>query len=74
MKKYQITALIEKEKDLYVSLCPELDIASQGKTIEEACSNLQEAVELFFESASDDELRTRLQKKVFITQLEISVG
>ena len=74
MKKYQITALIEKEKDLYVSLCPELDIASQGKTIEEACSNLQEAVELFFESASDDELRTRLHKKVFITQLEISVG
>ena len=43
----KLTALIEREGDGYVSLCPELDVASQGKTIEEARDNLREALELF---------------------------
>lgn len=43
----QLTAIIEREGDGYVSLCPELDIASQGDTIEEARVNLREALELF---------------------------
>jgi predicted RNase H-like HicB family nuclease len=43
----QLTAIIEREGDGYVGLCPELDIASQGETIEGARANLQEAVELF---------------------------
>jgi predicted RNase H-like HicB family nuclease len=51
-QKQQFTAIIEKEGDLYVSLCPELDIASQGKTVEEAKANLTDALELFFETAS----------------------
>ena len=46
---YRLSALIHKEEDIYVSLCPELDIASQGETIEEAMSNLREAVELYLE-------------------------
>jgi len=46
-KKFQFTAVIEKEGDGYVSLCPELDIASQGSSVEEASANLKEAVELF---------------------------
>lgn len=54
------TALIEKEGDWYVALCPELDIASQGKTISEARSNLKEAIELFLESASQSEIAERL--------------
>lgn len=45
--KYQFTAVIEKEGNGYVSLCPELDIASQGVTVEDAKENLKEAVELF---------------------------
>ncbi|MGI0482038.1 type II toxin-antitoxin system HicB family antitoxin [Geminocystis sp. CENA526] len=49
MKYQQLTAIIEKEGDGYVSLCPELDIASQGDSIEKARNNLQEALELFFE-------------------------
>jgi predicted RNase H-like HicB family nuclease len=56
----QFTAIIEREGDGYVSLCPELDIASQGNTVEEAENNLQEALELFFESASPEELKDRL--------------
>ena len=50
------TGIIEREGDLYVALCPELDVASQGTTVEEATSNLREAVELFLESASPEEL------------------
>jgi len=45
----QITAIIEREGNGYVSLCPQLDIASQGDTIQEARENLREALELFFE-------------------------
>jgi predicted RNase H-like HicB family nuclease len=71
---HQFTAIIEREKDEYVALCPELDIASQGNTVEEARSNLKEALELFFETASKQEVRERLHGEVFITQLEVAVG
>ncbi|NHQ60114.1 type II toxin-antitoxin system HicB family antitoxin [Chlorobium sp. BLA1] len=62
----QITAIISREDDGYVSLCPELDIASQGETIEDARENLQEALELFFETASSEEIKTRLHKEVTV--------
>jgi len=68
----KLTALIEREGDGYVSLCPELDIASQGETVEKARDNLREALELFFESASPEEIKERLRSEVFITQVEIS--
>jgi len=70
----QFTAIIEKEGDLYVSLCPELDIASQGETVEEAKANLTEALELFFETASTSEIADRIHNEVFITRLEVAVG
>jgi len=70
----KLTALIEREGDGYVSLCPELDVASQGKTVEEARDNLREALELFCESASAEELKQRLRHEVFITQVEVTVG
>ena len=57
---HQLTAIIEREGNGYVSLCPELDIASQGETIEQARENLREALELFFECASPEEVNTRL--------------
>jgi len=72
--KKLLTAIIEREGDGYVPLCPELDIASQGDTIEEARNNLREAVELFFETASPNEIQTRLHEEVYVTQMEISVG
>ena len=73
-KKHQFTAVIEREENMYVSLCPELDIASQGKTVEEARENLQEAIELFFETASKQEIRNRLHDEIFVTRLEVAVG
>lgn len=53
------TAVLEREGDLIVALCPELDIASQGKSIEEATKNLREAVELFLECADPSEISDR---------------
>lgn len=72
--KRQLTAIIEREGDGYVALCPELDIASQGDSIEGAKNNLQEAVQLFFEAASPNEIKERLHDEVFVTRLEVSVG
>jgi predicted RNase H-like HicB family nuclease len=70
----QLTAIIEREEDGYVALCPELDIASQGTTVEEARRNLIEALELFFETADPTEVAARLHNEVFVTRLEIAVG
>ncbi len=69
-----LTAIIERENGGYVALCPELDIASQGDSIEGARANLQEALELFFETASPEEIHTRLRSETYITQVEVAVG
>lgn len=74
MKKHQFTAVIEREGKGYVALCPELEVASQGESIEEARKNLQEAVELFVESASPSEIKKRLHTEVLVTRLEVAVG
>jgi predicted RNase H-like HicB family nuclease len=75
MKHLQhFTAIIEREGDGYVALCPELDIASQGDTVEGARSNLVEAIELFLETAEPSEVQNRLRSEVFITRVEVSVG
>ena len=70
----QLTAIIEREGDGYVALCPELDIASQGDSVEEAKHNLTEALELFFETADPNEIEARLHEEVYITRLEVAVG
>ena len=70
MKTLQLTAVLEKEADGYVSLCPELDIASQGDSVEEATANLKEAVELFLESAPRAEVKRRFHPQVFVTRFE----
>ena len=70
MKQRSFTAILEKEGDGYVALCPELDVASQGSTIEDAMVSLREAVELFLECASPDEVAQRLHGEVFVTRFE----
>ena len=74
MPKRSYTAILEKEGDLYVALCPELDVASQGATVEEATANLKEAVELFLECASPEEIKQRLHSQVFVTSFEAVHG
>jgi len=70
----KLAAIIEREGDGYVSLCPELDVASQGQSVEEARDNLREALELFFEAASPEEVKQRLHSEIFVTQVEVAFG
>ena len=74
MTKHIYTAILEKEGDLYVALCPDLDIASQGATVEEATANLKEAVELFLECADPEEVKQRLHSEIFVTRFEAAHG
>jgi len=70
----QMTAIIEREDDGYVALCPELDIASQGDSVEEARTNLAEAIELFLAEADPTEVEQRMHNEVFVTSVEVAVG
>ena len=71
---HRLTAIIEREGAGFVAFCPELDIASQGDSIDSARWNLREALELFFESASKNEVANRLSDEVYVTQIEVAVG
>jgi predicted RNase H-like HicB family nuclease len=70
----RLTAIIEREDDGFVSLCPELDIASQGSSIEEARANLVEALTLFFETADPSEVTRRYHGEILVTQVEVPIG
>ncbi len=70
MKTNAFTAIVEKEGNGFVALCPELDVASQGDSVEQSIANLREAVELFLECASPDEVKNRLHSEVFVTRFE----
>ena len=74
MPQSSYTVILERDADLYVALCPELDVASQGATVEEATANLKEAVELFLESADPREIKRRLHNEVFITRFDAAHG
>jgi predicted RNase H-like HicB family nuclease len=69
-----LTAIIQREGDGYVSLCPALDIARQGDTVEKARANLREAVKLFFQTASLSEIEARLPDDVYMTEVDVAIG
>ncbi len=69
-----LTAVIEREGGGFVSLCPEIDVARQGDTMEEARANLVEAVELFFEVADASEVSVRMSRKPREPSPAVSVG
>lgn len=70
----QLTAIIERDGDGYVALCPEFDVVRQGDTIERARENLREALELFLETADPAEVQGRLRADVFVAQVEVAIG
>jgi predicted RNase H-like HicB family nuclease len=70
----RLTAIIEREGNGYVALCPEVDVASQGESVEEARANLIEALTLFFETADASEVEQRLHSDLFVTQVEVPIG
>lgn len=73
-KNYTFTVIIEKEDNMYVAVCTELDIASQGNTIIEAKENLKQAIELFIETADPSEVESRTTKEQYISTLEVAIG
>jgi len=62
------TAVVYKEKDIYVAECPEVGTVSQGYTIEEAIANLKEATELYLEEFPLPEVT-----KPLLTTFEVAV-
>lgn len=73
MKNFRnFTAIMEKEDDSYVALCPEIDVASHGAAVKEARNNLQEAIGLFLENASKEEIASGLRNIFFITNMQIA--
>lgn len=72
MELPKLTAVIEKEGKWYVATCPELGVASQGRTNKEAEAMLQEAVELLLEEADETEIRRRLNRGVSVKRLELA--
>ena len=69
-----LTAIVEQEGEGFVALCPELDVASQGESVEEATDNLREAVELLLATADSREIASRLKTRIYVTHFEARVG
>ena len=72
MKLPRLTVVIEKEGEWFVSTCPELGVASQGRSLEEAEAMIQEAVELLLQEADENEIRRRLNRGVKVKRLELA--
>ncbi len=70
----RLTAVVEHDGKGYVALCPDVDVVSQGDTVDEARESLAEALELFFETAPPEEIQRRLREEVYVTQIEVAVG
>ena len=70
----RVTAIIEREDEGFVALCPEFDVVSQGSSIEEARANLVEALTLFLETADESEVARRFHGEIFVTQVEVPVA
>jgi predicted RNase H-like HicB family nuclease len=74
MRRIKLTRVIQKEDDGFVSFCPELDIASQGDTKDEARTNLEEAIDGFLETAGPQEINDRLSSERYVETFEVNVG
>lgn len=72
MKNYWVSIIIEREDRWFVAFCPELDVASQGKTVEEAKANIKEAIQLYLETADPSEIQLP-KEPPFVSALSFSV-
>jgi len=64
------TIIIKKEEEWFVT-CIENNVASQGKTIEEATENLKEAIALFYEDEPNEIMSP--QEQIYVTSLEMAI-
>lgn len=72
---YKVNVIIEKDEYGYYAYCPELEgCQTQGDSLEEVLSNIKEAIRLYLETLSKDEIKTFLSKEILTTSLEVKVG
>jgi len=72
---YKVNVVIEKDEHGYYAYCPELEgCQTQGETFEETLKNIREAIELYLETLSEDEIKASLSKEIVTTSLEVKVG
>lgn len=72
---YKVNVVIEKDEHGYYAYCPELEgCQTQGDTLEEVLANMKEALELYLETVSKDEIKTFLSKEILTTSLEVKIG
>ncbi len=74
MPIHGLIAVIRRQDDAWISWCPEIDIASQGDTIEQAKANLKEVVELYVETAKESEIKELLGVEMYVSSFEVNVG
>ena len=67
------TIIIQREEEWFVATCIENNIASQGKTIEEAAENLKEAIALYYEDETEEKFMMLPQERAYITSLEMAL-
>ena len=73
-KPYKVNVIIEKDENGYYAYCPELEgCQTQGDSLEEVLVNIKEAIELYLETLTEEEIRTYLSKKILTTSLEVKV-
>jgi predicted RNase H-like HicB family nuclease len=72
---YKVNVVVEKDEQGYYAYCPELDgCQTQGDSLEEILANIKEAIELYVETLSEDEIKAFLSKEILTTSLEVQVG
>jgi predicted RNase H-like HicB family nuclease len=69
---YKVSVVIEKDEYGYYAYCPELEgCQTQGDSLEEVLANMKEAIELYLETLSADEVKEALSKEILTTTLEV---
>lgn len=72
---YKVSIVIEKDEHGYYAYCPELEgCQSQGDSLEEVITNIKEAIELYLETLSEEEIKESLSKEILTTTLEVQVA
>ena len=72
---YKVSVIMEKDESGYYAYCPELEgCQTQGDSLDEVLNNIKEAIELYLETLSKDEIKTFLSKEILTTSLEVRVG
>jgi len=72
---YKVSIVIERDEYGYYAYCPELEgCHTQGESMEEVIANVKEAIELYLETLSKDEIKNFLSKEIFTTTLEVPVA